>query len=603
MVLDGIKTMNEVLQNVKIDFDGGEAEPTYLAQKVLEKSTYEGDHRYFRYKCCTAYRTYSIDAEECSISFYSSNKSQKTIALQGNLLLIPLVDKNDNLHGFQAIDENGNKAYQKGIAKSGLFHALYDLSKLGGEYCDEIFIAEGYATGSTLMHVSGKPVIIALDAGNLKDVVKIIYDRFPTALIIIAADFDKSKAGQRAASDAARQVPGCKVTWPKFTEEELDCENPPSDFNDLNLIKGADQVLKNLYEFVDVFDVLESDVHFVKASSIEPTAIYWLWEYWLAIGKLHILAGEPGTGKTTIAMAVAAVVSTGGNWPDGTTSEVGKVLIWSGEDDPQDTLVPRLKATGGNLDNIIFIGDAERPFDPARDIPKLKDAAYSIGNVKLVILDPIVNAIQGDSHKNVEVRKALQPIVELGSKLDAAIVGITHFTKATQGRNPLDRVTGSLAFGALARMVWVATRPHEQQKADFILVRAKSNISKDEGGFLYDIEETNIEYPAGSINTSRISWEGEIEGTASELLGGALSAGKISKVEEVANRISELLYTGPMEAEKILGTLKKEGFKKSTIDRAKDRLKIISDKDKKFKGIWYWMMPSKNPNLIKDPHK
>ncbi len=58
-----------------------------------------------------------------------------------------------------------------------------------------------------------------------------------------------------------------------------------------------------------------------------------------------------------------------------------------------------------------------------------------------------------------------------------------------------------------------------------------------------------------------------------------------------------------MEAEQILGTLKKEGFKKSTIDRAKDRLKVISDKDKKFKGIWYWMMPSMNPNLIKDPHK
>jgi|GEM_PF-5947164 hypothetical protein len=95
MVLDGTKTMNEKFNNEIIQVNGAESEPIYLAQKVLEKAKYEGEHKYLQVKHCAPCRTYSIDAEECSIKFYSTNKNHNTIALQGNLLLIPLVDKND----------------------------------------------------------------------------------------------------------------------------------------------------------------------------------------------------------------------------------------------------------------------------------------------------------------------------------------------------------------------------------------------------------------------------------------------------------------------------------------------------------------------------
>jgi len=154
----------------------------------------------------------------------------------------------------------------------------------------------------------------------------------------------------------------------------------------------------------------------------------------LARGKFHIFSGQAGTGKTTIAIALAATVSTGGRFPDGTRSPVGNVLIWSGEDSAEDTLVPRLLAAGADLSRIHFIGnvqhsDETRSFDPSTDIPAMLEAAARIGNISLLIVDPVVNAIACDSHKNGEVRRALQPLVDFGEKLGCAVFGITHFTK------------------------------------------------------------------------------------------------------------------------------------------------------------------------------
>jgi AAA domain len=115
------------------------------------------------------------------------------------------------------------------------------------------------------------------------------------------------------------------------------------------------------------------------ASSIKPAPISWLWWEWLAGGKMHIIAGQPGSGKTTIAMKIAATVSAGSRWPDGSTSKQGNVIIWSGEDDYADTLVPRLEASGADLSRIFFAGEMtcgkeRRAFDPAKDIPALEAA-------------------------------------------------------------------------------------------------------------------------------------------------------------------------------------------------------------------------------------
>ncbi len=111
-------------------------------------------------------------------------------------------------------------------------------------------------------------------------------------------------------------------------------------------------------------------VNLVRADGVRPEPIKWLWRGWIARGKLHVLAGAPGTGKTSAAVALAATVTIGGRWPDGTIADPGDVFIWSGEDDIKDTLVPRLIAARADLKRVHFVsGITEdgktRSFDPA----------------------------------------------------------------------------------------------------------------------------------------------------------------------------------------------------------------------------------------------
>jgi putative DNA primase/helicase len=235
-------------------------------------------------------------------------------------------------------------------------------------------------------------------------------------------------------------------------------------------------------------------VELVNAANIKPEPIDWLWPGWLARGKMHILAGRPGCGKTTLALALAATATVAGRWPDGTRCpQAGDVVVWSGEDDPADTLVPRLLAAGADLRRVHFVGDVKgangaRQFDPSCDVRLLLTALERI-KPALLAVDPIVSAVAADSHKNGEVRRALQPLVDLAARVGCALLGVTHLSKGTAGRDPSERVTGSIAFSALARVVLLAAKREnpEPGEAPRLLVRAKSNIGDDSGGVGYDL--------------------------------------------------------------------------------------------------------------------
>jgi putative DNA primase/helicase len=220
-------------------------------------------------------------------------------------------------------------------------------------------------------------------------------------------------------------------------------------------------------------------VSILPATAYTPEAVRWLMDGYLALGKLHLLAGAPGTGKTTIAIAMAAIVSAGLRWPDDSMCEAADVLIWSGEDGVADTLLPRLLVAGGNPKRVHFVdavtehGKA-RPFDPSTDMPALVSAARGLPNLKLMVLDPVVSAVAGDSHKNTETRRGLQPVVDLAAQLDCCLLGITHLSKNTSGREPLERVAGSIAFGAVARVVLATVKPADRDEPRR-LVRAKQH--------------------------------------------------------------------------------------------------------------------------------
>jgi putative DNA primase/helicase len=337
-------------------------------------------------------------------------------------------------------------------------------------------------------------------------------------------------------------------------------------------------------------------VSLLDASAIDPEPIRWLWPGYLARGKAHILGGQPGTGKTTIAMKMAATVSTGGAWPDESRAKPGNVIVWSGEDDPKDTLVPRLIASGADRKRIRFVGDVKeegksRSFDPAKDIEPLRAAIVKAGGAALVVVDPVVSAVSGDSHKNADVRRALQPLVDLCAELDAALLGITHFSKGTAGRDPVERITGSLAFGALARVVMVAAKKDpeaEGEKPERIFCRAKSNIGLDDGGFAYDLQQQELrDYPG--VVASAVEWLEAIEGSARDLLGEAEEREEAGggTLADAKAFLSELLADGPQPMREIKQAAAAHGHSWRTVERAKSQLGVVAKK-RGLGGPWEW---------------
>lgn len=340
-------------------------------------------------------------------------------------------------------------------------------------------------------------------------------------------------------------------------------------------------------------------VKLLRGSEIEEKPVRWLWHGFLPSGKLTILAGAGGTGKSTLAFGLAAIVTTAGLLPDGTRcSASGNVLIWSSEDDPADTIKPRMTAAGADASRYAVIDGTRNergdkgPFDPANDMEALREAVKGIGGVSLLIIDPIVSAVSGDMHKANDVRRNLQAIVDFAVEFDCAVLGILHFAKATAGRNPTERVIGSQAFSALARMVLVTAKDEETNNRVF--TRAKSNNSLDGGGFSYSIEA--IESPTGAAR--RVVWGAAIEGTSREILSqiesdGAEDRGAVNVAKEFL--IAEL-GDRAVPAKDLLSRAKDIRISEKTLRRAQKQLGVQVRKEG-YQGEWVWTLPF-NPNAI-----
>ena len=344
----------------------------------------------------------------------------------------------------------------------------------------------------------------------------------------------------------------------------------------------------------------------LSADEISPKPISWLWHGWLAEGKLHLLAGAPGCGKTTLSCALGATMTRGGNWPDGTTSPLGDVLLWSGEDGIEDTLIPRFIASGADRKRVHFIGGVDiggvhHVFNPSIHLPYLVDALDRHPDIRLLIVDPIVSVVAGaDSHNNSEVRNALKPLVDLAERRNIAIVGITHFSKGTQGRDPTERATGSIAFTALARVVMVAAE--DKATEAFILARSKSNIGPNKGGFSYRLDYPELQaYPG--VTGSRVIWGESLSGDARELLSATEGqADNATSHSEATEWLALQLADGPVPS----ATLKKEGARSGhswrTLERAKEGLGVRARKNGPEK-VWVWEIPSglKEPHILPMP--
>lgn len=380
------------------------------------------------------------------------------------------------------------------------------------------------------------------------------------------------------------------------TDKQLDHNSDLKIHFDVDVSKLSDGQIKSALEgkSADIKPVeIKPSLNIVNMSDIQAQPITWLWDGWLPLGKMTILAGAGGCGKTNLTLALIATITTGGIFPDGSKcSNVGKVLIYSTEDDPADTLKPRLIANGADISKVSIIsgrtndkGELE-PFDPAQDFPKIEEYIKSNPDVKLLMIDPIISAVSGDMNKANDVRRSLQPLVDLANEYKFSVLGITHFSKGTSGSSPADRIIGSQAFTALARMAWSAAK--REDEGDCILVRAKSNNSILEGGVRYQIESETV---LNGIETTKTVWLGTIEGTAKELLNEAESAESNGSTVDLAKEflIDLLSSVEKMPASEVQEEAKNAGYSVASIRRAKDNLNIKPFKEG---SAWYWKLPS-----------
>ena len=511
----------------------------------------------------------------------------------GQSLLVPVRDSAVTLHGLQFIIPADTKRFKKGTSVKGCYHFM-------GEPDAIIMLAEGYSTSATLHEITGHAVACVFNAGNLRPAAEALRKKYPDMVLVICADDDIHRAGNPGltmATEAAKAVDGL-LAVPIFPRErgELD-----KDFNDLARLAGSEKVRECIDqarkpELNQGEEKTELPFLFRRLSDIEAKPVRWLWPGRIARGKVSILAGHPGLGKSQMTASLAAIVTTGGKWPlDRTPCDPGNVVIFSAEDDAEDTIRPRLEAAGADLSRIFIIdavnsGEYTRSFNLVCDLSNLSRMLDHFGNVSLVVIDP-VTAYLGkiDSHKTSDVRALLAPLGELAAKHGAAIVCVSHLSKGGSGEALL-RVTGSLAFVAAARAAFLVARDNGDKNRRLFLP-IKNNIGNDETGLAFTIQSVTL---PGGIETSRICWEAEaVSITADEAMAPDEDPEERSVLDDAKLFLNNLLADGPVSSKQIRTDAEGAGFSWRTIQRAQNALNIDAYKGGMKEG-WFWILPLKN---------
>ncbi len=321
------------------------------------------------------------------------------------------------------------------------------------------------------------------------------------------------------------------------------------------------------------------ELKIIKASEIETREIEWLWYPFIPYGKVTVLQGDAGDGKSLMILKLAAMLTRGEPMPftDGDGQEPINVIYQSSEDDADDTIVPRFLKAGGDPDRLMFISEKEQ-FLTFSD-PRILDA-LKLTKARLLILDPLSAYVGEGTQINSAnaVRAQFRPLIEIAKEQNIAILIIHHQNKH-QGQKAINRSAGSVDVIAAARSALLVTRAGRDSPDERILAQVKCNVGPTGNAIRFSVSDGEIE------------WLSEEAKTADEALGN-LFAGMgrpDTQMQTAKDALSQLLAEGPKPQREVMDCLRNAGIGESTAKKAKAQLAIRSVKQG---SVWFWSLPN-----------
>ena len=347
-----------------------------------------------------------------------------------------------------------------------------------------------------------------------------------------------------------------------------------------------------------------SGLAIVRVADVEARQVNWLWKPRIARGKLTIIAGMPDVNKSTLTLDLTARVTKGGALPCGEGRvPLGSVILLTAEDDVADTVRPRLEVAGADLTRVHVItaikasdGKGPRSFDLTQDIARLEEAIQEIGDVALIVIDP-VSAYMGkpgklDSYRSTDVRATLSPLQEMAARCGAAVIGIDHLNKSG-GTQAMMRVLGSIAFVAAARAVYVVVRDDEDDERRLFLP-AKNNLGKIRTGLAFRVIEKLAPEPVFDAYPA-IKWEDEpVTMTADEALANKHDGRRSEGAEAAKVLIAEMLADKAVPKKEIDQRAEAQKITHRSLETAKKAMGIVSTK---IGTAWWWSLPGREPPM------
>ena len=307
----------------------------------------------------------------------------------------------------------------------------------------------------------------------------------------------------------------------------------------------------------------QTELRLIRMSEVETQEVHWLWYPYIPQGKLTIIQGNPGEGKTTLALWIAAMCSQGQALPGMGSGEPVNILYQTAEDGLGDTIKPRLINVGADLTRIMCIDETERSLCLIDS--RIEQAVLST-SAKLVILDPLQGYLgrNVDMNRANEIRDVLKRLTTVAEQTGCTIVLIGHLNKAV-GANSAYRGLGSMDFRAAARSVLLVGRMKKEPSVR-VIVHDKSSLAPEGKSVAFSIKDGAPHWVDGYDKI-----------TAEDLLNGGPAN---TKVEQTERLVRERLSEGPAPVKEIQNLVRQAGISPRTLDIAKKNMRdVISRKE------------------------